>query len=144
MTTKTCKKCGETKTLDCFRKQSGMRDGLRGSCVACDNARRTFLMRQRSPEAKAAANEKTKAWQRANRARATELAAKYRAAKPEKYKAAALARRKKAVAGLSDGYVRERMRIPFRDITPELIAAERERLQSKRDKKKNSSEQEAR
>lgn len=35
MTTKTCTKCGETKTTDQFTKDNSKRDGLRSNCKTC-------------------------------------------------------------------------------------------------------------
>lgn len=39
MTTKTCNKCGETKSTDQFYNDRSRRDGLTSSCKTCSNAR---------------------------------------------------------------------------------------------------------
>lgn len=38
--TKVCSKCREEKTLDCFAKASGKKDGLQTKCKSCDKAYR--------------------------------------------------------------------------------------------------------
>jgi len=87
---KTCTKCGETKPVSEFSKDSGRRSGLQYSCKSCDRIKRAIYY--------AASQDKAKAWRAANPEKVKAIYAKhiaknpgrwiaYRAANPEKTKA---------------------------------------------------------
>ncbi len=59
---KRCKECGEVKALDDFYRASGMRDGRRSDCWACNLAKKKAWYAEHRDEA----IERVKAWQQAN------------------------------------------------------------------------------
>lgn len=77
---KTCTKCGESKTLDCFGKRSGGKDGFRSDCKECRaKVAATYYL---------ANTEKTKArvkkWRLDNREKANFQSRRYQLENPEK------------------------------------------------------------
>lgn len=65
MTTKTCSRCGHTKPREEFRQRKANRDGLEGTCIACQA-------------------ERSEAWRKANPERAREIGRRSRAKHREK------------------------------------------------------------
>ena len=81
--TKTCSKCGETKPLTEFHKQTGSKDGHRGHCKECQQAAyRTWY--EANKERRAASD---KAWLEANKERKAAYIKSWRAVNPGKMKA---------------------------------------------------------
>jgi hypothetical protein len=96
--TKTCTKCGESKSFASFRWQNKKKDGLRGQCKACEASATTAYRaanhdkvlastaawRAANPEKVTAQNA---AWRTANPGRMRELNAAWREANPERMRA---------------------------------------------------------
>ena len=98
---KTCTKCGIEFGIDNFHKNKGNKDGLSGSCKGC-------------------ANERSKAWQKANIEQAKATTKKWSEANPDKVKAAT-----KAWRGANSEWVRVTAKA-WREANPEKTkAAER-------------------
>jgi 5-methylcytosine-specific restriction endonuclease McrA len=96
---KTCTKCKEVKTVDCFSKQSTGKDGLHPECKVCKKERNRIYnkanpekLKIRSRKWRAVYPEKEKAsqdkYRLANREKEKERQRKYRADNTEKKKAA--------------------------------------------------------
>ena len=91
MEQKTCTKCGETKPLTEFQRDSHRKDGVRTRCKICtraDSARRMAAYRQANPEKVAATQAK---WRDAHRDKIAANTAAYRQANPEKVAASKIA-----------------------------------------------------
>lgn len=79
---KTCTKCGETKTLDEFYRLSSSRDGIRPDCKACGAAtKRRYVANNR-----AAYSSRQQAWREANSDGLDRYAREWREANPDYYK----------------------------------------------------------
>ena len=72
---KRCKKCGDIKPVSEFYRATGTRDGLRGQCKACEDARHKAWYRQNQKRAIGYA----KRWQEANAERVRDYQRQYRA-----------------------------------------------------------------
>lgn len=82
--TKTCSKCGETKHLSEFHRNSARADGLQKMCKACVKANASaWYLANRD---RVAAN--SSAWKEANRERVNSASTARRSKNPEKHRAA--------------------------------------------------------
>lgn len=139
METKKCSKCGEVKPPSEFGLDRSKKHGLANQCKRCKGAT-SNAWREKNRE-RNRANER--AWEERNRGHIRERQrARYRA-DPEKAKAPTeawvranpekvLAVAKRARDGLTKAYIASKLRIPVRDLTPELLALKREQLALKR------------
>lgn len=83
MTTKTCTKCGETKTVDQFSKDRTKRDGRRPSCKTCTAAQRRAHYEANREQI----NARQRAYNEANREEISARKRAYRAGHREKISA---------------------------------------------------------
>jgi Recombination endonuclease VII len=79
---KRCKKCGDIKPVSEFYRATGTRDGLRGHCKACEDARHKAWYQKN--QKRAIAN--VKRWQQANAERHNAYQRQYRADHPQQFR----------------------------------------------------------
>lgn len=94
---KTCTKCGETKSTTEFYKGKGTKDGLRPECKPCKRA----LARKHHADNPEKHRERSRKWREANPEKTTERVRTWREANPDKYHAQnqeRLAKRSRRVA----------------------------------------------
>lgn len=133
---KTCKKCGESKSADCFYRRSKSPDGLQNRCKPCqhvDSAERG----RKDPKRR---NQIATAWKKRNpekqRQYIREWALRDYHANKDKWRARQAQYYEKIKDELSDGYVAgliaKRAGCQRKDVPQAMVAAKRSHLQVKR------------
>jgi phage/plasmid-associated DNA primase len=148
---KTCTKCGESKPLDAFYAEKRNKDGRTGSCKSCADAT-SRAWAKANPE-KVRAN--AEAWVQRHPEKRKAASRQWHANHPDKSRAAAdrrdrekllagqaawrarnaeqlQARAKAVVAKLAPSYIANTLRIPLDELTPELLALKREKIEMHR------------
>lgn len=101
--TKTCGKCGETKCVLSFHKNSATKDRLKHFCKTCENAR-SSAWRKLATTDQSRIRQQVKEWNERNPGRAKELHKRWRDKNPSKLKQARTKYRNEAFESKSPAY----------------------------------------